>query len=133
MALFHVFVYGTLKPGERAYDAFCQPYVLAALPAIAPGRIYALPEGYPAMTQEPGWVQGYRLSFSDRTLLQALDEFEDYFPDRPRESLYQRLEIPVFSPNQAPLGTAWGYVMERQQIAQLGGKPLPAGIWREEF
>ncbi|PSN17164.1 hypothetical protein C7271_19195 [filamentous cyanobacterium CCP5] len=129
MALFHVFVYGTLKPGERAYPIFCQPYVLKAQPALVQGRLYALPEGYPAMTQEPGWVQGYRLGFGDRAVLNALDEFEDYFPNHPEASLYQRLTIPTFSLDQTPLGPAWGYVMPLPKVRDLGGRPLTRGIW----
>jgi gamma-glutamylcyclotransferase (GGCT)/AIG2-like uncharacterized protein YtfP len=77
--VFQVFVYGTLKPGERAYQDFCEPFLVAKEEAKAPGRLYHLPMGYPAMTLESGWVFGVCLTFKDPHVLRLMDEFEDYF------------------------------------------------------
>lgn len=126
-----IFVYGTLKPGERAYKSLCEAHVVKTQQAMTPGRIYALPQGYPAMTQEAGWVYGYLLVFNGLAPLSAIDEFEDYYPDCPERSLYRRQEIPVFSLTAKPIGRAWGYVMELSQVHVLGGYPLASGSWRE--
>ncbi|HEY9737818.1 MAG TPA: gamma-glutamylcyclotransferase family protein [Trichocoleus sp.] len=127
---YYVFVYGTLKPGERYYEQFCAPYVLGAVDAIAPGRLYDLPLGYPAMTLEEGQVRGVRLTFADPAVLRRLDEFEDYYPDRPEEeSEYRRLERPLTGLDGEPLGTAWAYTMPLLLIERLGGKWLPKGVW----
>lgn len=136
---YHIFVYGTLKPGQQFFEAMCAPYVKAAAAAIAPGRLYDLPAGYPALTLEPGWVWGWRLSFCDPAALTQLDAFEDCNPARPEAGEYQRLIRPIYQPPQgepvpsaaelAPLGTAWVYVMSLPRVVQMGGRWLPAGRW----
>jgi gamma-glutamylcyclotransferase (GGCT)/AIG2-like uncharacterized protein YtfP len=130
MPLYHLFVYGTLKPGQRYYEAMCAPYVVEQRDAIASGRLYDLPLGYPAMTLEEGWVVGVRLSFTDGAVLARLDEFEDYYPNLPAEaSEYQRLERPLFAPDGSSLGMAWAYVMQPQRVQQVKGIWLPEGCW----
>jgi gamma-glutamylcyclotransferase (GGCT)/AIG2-like uncharacterized protein YtfP len=66
-----IFAYGTLKPGERAFVELCQPFAIATQSAQAQGRLYHLPLGYPAMTLEPGWVQGVLLTFPDSDCLRG--------------------------------------------------------------
>jgi len=43
-----VFVYGTLKRGQRNFARYCQGAV-AIEPAVARGWLYALPQGYPML------------------------------------------------------------------------------------
>ncbi|PSN15390.1 hypothetical protein C7293_07435 [filamentous cyanobacterium CCT1] len=126
-----LFVYGTLKPGERAFVEFCAPYLVTSLPALAMGRLYHLPLGYPAMTLEPGWVQGILLIFSSPDCLHAIDAFEEYYPDRSESSEYQRDRHPVFNLQRQPLSTAWIYTMTRDRVTALGGRWLPQGHWSE--
>jgi gamma-glutamylcyclotransferase (GGCT)/AIG2-like uncharacterized protein YtfP len=137
--LYHIFVYGTLKPGQPSFETLCAPYVEAAVAAIAPGRLYDLPAGYPAITLEPGWVWGWRLSFRDPAALAQLDAFEDCDPACPKTSEYQRLIRPIYQPPQGEpvpsaaaltsLGQAWAYVMSRPRVVQMGGRWLPTGRW----
>lgn len=126
-----LFVYGTLKPGERAFDRLCQPITLSTQPAMASGRLYHLPQGYPAMTLEPGWVQGVLLTITSLERLQPLDDFEEYYPDRPDRSEYLRHLHPVYDYSRQPLGTAWVYTMPRDRTLSLGGQWLPEGYWSE--
>lgn len=132
--LIRVFVYGTLKPGEVNHRV-CEPYVVAAHPAIAPGRLYQLPFDYPAMTpDDPGEVQGCLLTFTDPRILGILDAFEQHDPDVFQRLLpdrdihhhqYQRQQIALRSPTES----AWAYVMTRHQIEQLNGIAVPSGQW----
>ncbi len=69
-----VFVYGTLKPGERNYQRYCAGKVVEAQRAFTLGRLFALPMGYPAMTTGADIVHGYLLTFADLAILDALDE-----------------------------------------------------------
>jgi gamma-glutamylcyclotransferase (GGCT)/AIG2-like uncharacterized protein YtfP len=121
-----VFVYGTLKPGERNYQRYCGDRVITQVPAIVPGKLFALPFGYPALLWErnlanldddisptqdfqnqapdqnnwaqDNWVQGYLLTFANNTELAKLDALESYRLDRPPSvNEYQRLEMEVFS------------------------------------
>lgn len=73
-----VFVYGTLKPGERNYPLYCTQ-AIEIIAAIAYGKLYDLPMGYPAaIFPESDLVWGYVLTFGDTTVLQTLDELENY-------------------------------------------------------
>lgn len=129
----NLFVYGTLKPGGRYHGAYCGDFLLGAVPAIAPGTLYHLPHphNYPAMTEGPGWVQGYLLSFSSDAVLQRLDQLEDYHPQRPPEqNLYDRCRMEVHSPqSQASLGEAWAYRMAEGTVHRFHGIRVEDGNW----
>ncbi|MBD2353972.1 gamma-glutamylcyclotransferase [Tolypothrix sp. FACHB-123] len=125
-----IFVYGTLKPGEINYKRYCAAKVIATKRAIAPGKLYALPMGYPAMTLENSQVQGYLLSFAELGILTQLDELEGYQPHKSMvENLYNRQEIEIFDLQGLSLGLAWVYFMLPQRVHQLGGIPQPDGWW----
>ena len=127
---FCVFAYGTLKPGERAYDQFCAPFARSQMPALCRGRLYGLPMGYPAMTLETGWVKGFRLEFDDAAVLEAIDAYEGYYPEAPEHSDYHRLSSELFTPQRQPLDIAWAYIMNRSKVLQWGGWPIASGNWR---
>ncbi|MUG99041.1 gamma-glutamylcyclotransferase [Scytonema sp. UIC 10036] len=128
--LLKVFVYGTLKPGEDNYDRYCAGKVVDATSAIAKGKLFALPMGYPAMVSGDGSVRGYLLSFADSKVLTDLDELEDYHPARDEsENLYLRQQIEVQDLQGDSLGWAWVYIMTEELATQLGGIFLPDGWW----
>ncbi|MBD2163122.1 gamma-glutamylcyclotransferase [Calothrix membranacea FACHB-236] len=128
--ILRVFVYGTLKPGEVNYQKYCAGKVINAKRAIAPGKLFALPMGYPAMTLEDSQVQGYLLSFKDSKVLSQLDNLEDYQPQRQiSENLYNRQEIEIFNLQGLSLGWAWAYFMSPDRVQQLGGILQPDGWW----
>jgi gamma-glutamylcyclotransferase (GGCT)/AIG2-like uncharacterized protein YtfP len=128
--LLKVFVYGTLKPGEINYQGYCVGQVIAEEPAIAYGRLYALPVGYPAMTSEEGLVYGFLLTFFDEQIITVLDRLEDYHPQRKAvENEYNRQEIDVFSLARKSLGKAWVYQMSKEQVQHRCGVLLPDGCW----
>jgi gamma-glutamylcyclotransferase (GGCT)/AIG2-like uncharacterized protein YtfP len=128
--LLRVFVYGTLKPGECNYAAYCGHHVLEAQPAIALGQLYHLPVGYPAMTEGDRPVYGYVLSFTDSQVLARLDQLEDYDPRRSAcQNEYIRVKSEVFDWQQQSLGQVWLYRMSRQQVMRMGGRLLSDGKW----
>lgn len=129
--LLKVFVYGTLKPGERNYQYYCADKVVEIQEAIAYGKLFALLLGYPAaIFPENYLVRGYVLSFFDFTVLAALDELEDYHPNRASsQNDYQRHQVEVYNSNLDPLGKAWNYSMSQQKIAAYGGVFLKNGWW----
>ncbi|PSB33489.1 gamma-glutamylcyclotransferase family protein [Chlorogloea sp. CCALA 695] len=125
-----VFVYGTLKPGEKNYPFYCTQAV-EVIEAIAYGKLYDLPMGYPAaIFPESDLVWGYVLTFYDTTVLQTLDELEIYDPNQPiSQNLYQRYQIEVYNPNFNSLGKAWVYCMNQQQIDAYKGVLISNGWW----
>lgn len=137
-----VFVYGTLKPGESNYQAYCGDRLLSAIPAWVTGQLFSLPAGYPALLWDKtgNRVQGYLLTFSTPEALHDLDQLEEYQEHRPpKENVYQRRLIEVFANLAVPppalgntLGMAWVYVMELEQIQKLGGIFLPQGSWTSD-
>ncbi len=131
--LIHVFVYGTLKPGECNYQRYCHGRVIAQRPAFAQGKLYALSLGYPGMVTGTGIVQGVILSFSDPNIFLDLDQLEDYQPQRPpEENEYQRQKIQVFDLNHQPLGLVWAYLMDIQKVQFYSGVLIPNGCWKNQ-
>lgn len=127
-----IFVYGTLKPQEAAYPHYCQPHVERVQAACMRGDLFHLPQGYPAMTAGDRWITGALLGFRQAAAIAAIDQFEDYDPQRPTtENLYQRRLRPVFSPTHQPLGEAWVYLMSMSQVQALGGISVASGVWTQ--
>jgi gamma-glutamylcyclotransferase (GGCT)/AIG2-like uncharacterized protein YtfP len=125
-----VFVYGTLKPGEANFPNYCQSKVIAQTPAYTWGELYALPVGYPAMTEGNNKVQGMLLSFRDRQILQNLDELEGYQSQRAGNlNEYYRASVVVYSLSDRPIQHAWAYYMTLAKVNQYRGIELTSGIW----
>ncbi|MGB3754821.1 MAG: gamma-glutamylcyclotransferase [Rivularia sp. (in: cyanobacteria)] len=128
--LLRVFVYGTLKPGEANYEFYCANWVVDAKKAWTRGELYALPQGYPVITQGNNSVYGYLLSFNDSKVLNHLDELEDYHPQRlASENLYNRMQVEIFDLESNSLGLAWVYFMSSAKVRQLKGTPQTDGLW----
>ncbi|HEY9639531.1 MAG TPA: gamma-glutamylcyclotransferase [Coleofasciculaceae cyanobacterium] len=128
--LLRVFVYGTLKPGESNYDAYCASRIVDIQAALAYGELFDLPFDYPAMTAGDRPIYGYLLGFADPAVLEDLDELEGYSPHQALEdNEYLRDEIEVFSLDGQSLGVAWVYLMNLQQALSLGGTLVPEGKW----
>ncbi|WP_434684364.1 gamma-glutamylcyclotransferase family protein [Pseudanabaena minima] len=129
-ALCYVFVYGTLKPNEANFETYCAGKFHSQQQAIAYGDLFVLPMGYPAMTVGNAQVHGYLLSFPDASILESLDELEDYQSDRAsHENLYDRRLIEVFDLQGESLGMAWAYFMELAQVTKFAGIAQPDGLW----
>ena len=142
--MLHIFVYGTLKPGESNHR-ICVSSVLEARPAMAQGELYALPFGYPAMalsatTWDRSSVHGFLLSFADAGILDVLDAYEQHDPEMFRccaphlvlaQHQYDRTQIKIYDQAQRLLGSAWSYVMSLEQIQRLGGTYLLSGQWQQ--
>lgn len=128
-----VFVYGTLKPGESNYQAYCGDRVATAIEAYTWGQLYHLNRrGYPAMMAGTGQVRGFLLTFTDGSVLTSLDQLEDFHPQRsPIDNEYQRQKIPVFSLEDRCLGEAWGYLMYWEKVQELDGVLIPSGWWSQ--
>jgi gamma-glutamylcyclotransferase (GGCT)/AIG2-like uncharacterized protein YtfP len=129
--MLRVFVYGTLKPGQSNYQAYCSDLASAIQPARLRGQLFDLPMGYPGMIAGKDWVKGYLLSFTNEAVLADLDRLEDYQSDRPsHENEYQREWVEVFDEEERTLGFAWAYFMSLEKVEQYGGIWVANGDWR---
>jgi gamma-glutamylcyclotransferase (GGCT)/AIG2-like uncharacterized protein YtfP len=130
-----VFVYGTLKPGESNYPAYCGDRVTSAIQAYTWGQLYHLSRrGYPAMTAGNRKIRGFLLTFVDEFALATIDQLEDFAPQRsPEDNEYNRQKIPVFDFTDCWLAEAWGYVMSSERVQELGGILIPSGCWQQDY
>ncbi|MEL6496745.1 MAG: gamma-glutamylcyclotransferase [Cyanobacteria bacterium J06623_7] len=127
-----VFVYGTLKPGEANFAAYCQGRVKQQVTAYAWGSLYALPVGYPAMTTGKDKVWGVVLSFTEPQILASLDRLEGYQANRPAHlNEYDRAWVSVYDKSDRQIGQAWAYQMSLGKVRQYQGVRLNSGSWTD--
>lgn len=128
-----VFVYGTLKPGGRYYPDYCEGKTLQEREVYTYGKLFHLPLGYPGLIEGDDRIKGILLTFADESVLESLDELEDYDPMRsPEQNEYERKRILVYSLDEQFLGEAWGYLMTIEKIQQYQGKFVISGCWTEQ-
>lgn len=122
----YVFVYGTLKPGERNDHVAYNAGRFEAEPAyVDKMTLYHLePENYPAMVWGRGRVEGVLLRYDDiAAALPVLDELEGCHLSPPE---YTRVELMVY-PQKI---TAWGYLYARLgRLEPPGALYLATGRW----
>lgn len=127
-----VFVYGTLKPEECNYSAYCQGKTISLQRVYTYGKLYHLCLGYPAMAIGTEKIKGYLLTFPDESYLIDLDKLEFFDPQTAKENNeYQRQLIPIYNMEDQYLGKAWGYLMDLQKIIAFQGISIPSGWWTE--
>ena len=117
-------LYGSLMSGLGAMDALGLALSLRFEgPCMIPGRLFDL-GAYPGLRPGPGRVHGEIYRLLDLPALTTLDEFEDFDPSRPADSLYLRERVQLLE----PVGTlAWVYVYNREPSR---GDRIAQGDWR---
>ncbi|MGK0618725.1 gamma-glutamylcyclotransferase family protein [Meiothermus cerbereus] len=131
-----VFVYGTLKQGERNFSVSRQAgWVRSELAYIEGFRLFHIPQGdlrpyaYPGVVQGEGRVFGEVQWFADLShALELLDALED------EGSEYLRIPTTAYLYRQAAQPCAvWLYTYPSLQAVQsVSGIWLPEGVWREQ-
>ena len=125
----NVFVYGTLKPGEANFSAYCEGKISSQMIGYTKGNLYALPVGYPAMTEGKDKVWGVLLTFRDSNLLD-LDRLEGYESQRAANlNEYNRIFVSVYDEGDRAICRAWAYCMSLSKVRQYGGVRLHSGSW----
>jgi len=137
LPLTRVFVYGTLRPGERNAGVARRGGGFVTSPASLQGYrlLHLVPEGYPVLV--PGepleTVRGDLLTYQPvdwsraLPLLDALEGLHDSPP------LYTRETVTVIPDAGEPL-SAWVYVYARsERLTRPGVEPVPGGDWRALF
>lgn len=135
-----LFVYGTLREGGAHRTWLARTHPEGCTRAWAPGRLFHLAAGYPALVPGPlppalppgpGWVCGEFVGYEDGADLDAaladLDPLEGV-----EEGLFSRELLPVvLEGGQRYL--AWGYVFHVERLPRLEREAveLPGGDWAD--
>ena len=130
----HLFVYGTLMPGESNYRQI-ESLVIDHKPGTIEGVLVDL-GAFPALVRGEGYVRGVLLRMK-KEALEITDRIEGYHPDRDR-CLYLREEVVVrFEDGQEAV--AWTYLFAnpssiadcaRLVVGEYDG--LPVFAWQSE-
>jgi gamma-glutamylcyclotransferase (GGCT)/AIG2-like uncharacterized protein YtfP len=123
-ARYHVFVYGTLRPGGYFYRKLVAGRSVEATSAWVQGTLYALDPGYPGLLPGENRVEGSILSFNDPDLLDQLDDLEGYDAEAPEEGEYERGEIDAFTPDGTALGRVFVYWILPQRLEEYQGREV---------
>lgn len=123
-ARFHVFVYGTLRPGGYFYKKVVAGRAVEATPAVVEGALYALEPGYPGLRPGERPVEGTVLSFSDASLMAQLDELEGYDPECPLDGEYVRGMITARRLDGGLLGDVSVYWIRPEKLIEYRGQRI---------
>lgn len=117
-----VFVYGTLRAGQKNYRRYLQGKTVREAPASCAGRLYVLPEeGYPYLLPGAGRVWGELIFLAPecyQRTLRRLDALEEYDPGREAASVYLRRRATVRVANGEEY-QAWVYYWNRSALGEL--------------
>jgi len=115
-----LFVYGTLRSGQAARSLIAN-HVLAAEPASARGRMFALPDGYPGFLPGPeGRIVGEVMTLSDLAAAFAL--LDAYEGEEFQRALHE-VEL-----GDGRVVWAWCYVLSSPELVEEA-EPIPGGDW----
>ena len=105
-----VFVYGTLRPGQRNYERLLAGRTMQESPAIAKGlALYGHRFPY-AVPQSGARTVGDLITIKPslyREVLADLDQLEGYQPNRPESSHYLRSTRSIVATVSTPNGGTW--------------------------
>lgn len=115
-------VYGLLRAGESGFERFGLAAAFRDVgPCLIAGRLYDFGR-YPGLVAGEGVVRGEIFEVRDASVMPALDAYEDYWPDDPERSRYERVQVPLLDPRRE----AWVY----RWIGSLdGARPIDSGDW----
>jgi gamma-glutamylcyclotransferase (GGCT)/AIG2-like uncharacterized protein YtfP len=99
-------VYGLLRAGESGFARFGLADAFKPLgPCQIPGVLWDLGR-FPGLVAGQGQVVGELFELVDASVMPQLDAFEDYWPDDPDRSRYDRVKLTLLEPQRQ----AWVYV-----------------------
>ena len=115
-------VYGLLRAGESGFARFGLAEAFKPLgPCLIPGELWDLGD-YPGLVAGAGEVVGELFEVVDASVMPTLDAFEDYWPDDPDRSRYDRIRVQLIGNER----TAWVYVW---RLSLDEAKPIASGDW----
>lgn len=127
--LSHVFVYGSLLPGQQNH-ALLAPFIRCSAPAFLTGMAMVwASDTYPGILRGSGTVTGELVELDPDRLpdaLAALDELEDYRGPGDPANEYERA-VAAVSTRDGGTRPAWVYLWNGEAQS---ARPIPGGDWR---
>jgi gamma-glutamylcyclotransferase (GGCT)/AIG2-like uncharacterized protein YtfP len=128
---FPVFVYGTLRPGEKNHPHYLAGRTVDEVPATAEGQLFFVADGgYPYVVPGPGRVSGELIHLDPRhyeKTLQAIDALEEYNSGDEAHSVYLRRRTTVILADGSRTA-AWIYYWNCPSIT---GTRIASGDFRD--
>ncbi len=116
----HLFVYGTLRPGEVRWQHLAPFVVGEGIDTAAAGALYDTGLDYPAaMFDEPGRILGRVYTLAPERLADALAHLDEV--ESAVRGLYARVTVATESGH-----TAWAYQCGDPSLLR---RPIPGGDW----
>lgn len=120
----NVFVYGTLRKGERNHH-FLDGAACIFEQCRTNGSLYDTNNGYPAMKEnKSSWIYGELYEVTE-SQLRAIDRLEG-FEDGRRDNLYNRTTIPVYNGSGEEIRAI---IYTAGQTLHKSTKRIPSGDW----
>ncbi len=95
-------VYGLLRAGESGFAQFGLEEAFAPLgPCTLRGQLYDL-GAYPGLVEGKGQVIGEIFEVRDPSVMPRVDAFEDYWPEDPARSRYERRKVRLIERTGTP-------------------------------
>ncbi len=130
-ACYRLFVYGTLRPGQKHHERICTGFEIQIYPALVRGALYELPEGYPALTEGEQWIRGDVLCFSNQELLIKCDLWEEYDPNlQTGNCVYRRVYRNIYNSDYSLTGKAQTYIVNKEVLNRKRAILIPMGTWK---
>jgi gamma-glutamylcyclotransferase (GGCT)/AIG2-like uncharacterized protein YtfP len=128
MKIDRIFVYGSLMKDYRFYKQYLEGKISNISYGKTHGTLYHLPEGYPALVDGDGTVQGEIMEPVDGLLLADLDKFEGY-TGTADNNLYIREKRTVLR-EDGKQQECWVYIYANKKYAEEKGITVADGNWR---
>jgi len=124
-----VFVYGTLMKGFSNYKRYLEGRIRRVTPGRTRGLLYHLPEGYPALLEGSGIVEGEIMEPVDEALLKTLDWLEGY--DKQGGNNEYVREVRNILTEEGQQMNCWIYIYADEKYAKGNGILVTDGNWKK--
>ncbi|MEO1039731.1 MAG: gamma-glutamylcyclotransferase family protein [Pseudomonadota bacterium] len=115
-------VYGLLRAGQSGFERFGLAHAFKPVGSCRiAGRLYDFGR-YPALVAGAGEVRGEMFEVRDASVIAELDAYEDYWPNDPGRSRYERVRAQLIEPDRK----AWVYLWIK---ALTGARFIESGDW----
>lgn len=111
------------------YKRYLEGRISRITPGRTHGRLYHLPEGYPALLEGNEIIEGEIMEPVDEDLLNTLDWLEGY-AESGSNNLYVREARSILTESGDEV-TCWIYIYADEKYAKENGILVPNGNWRK--